>query len=275
MEVYIEYVIIDNLIIDYLIVFFTGFLLSKKYKPINKLLSILFGVGSAVILPLFSIRFFYLFLIKIITGILMVVFLKKYANFREFLTTCIALFTTTFLMGGLCMGICNLLGFKIDGGQVLINGYDFPISIFIVFASIYFYLFINLIKYLKHKNKLTNYYFDVKVKQNNKIYYLRGFLDTGNKLLDNSSPVVIITLKQFLKIFKDYPLEKIPLGVAPNNPHYLETISVGDKNRLLIIDIDEISIKNNEKIGVYNNVKLGICKANFSSDFDMLLHSSF
>jgi len=168
-----------------------------------------------------------------------------------------------------------MLGLKTNGGQVLINGYEFPMSIFVVFASMYIYLFVQLIKYLKHKNKITNFYFDVQIKQNEKTYYLRGFLDTGNKLLDNSEPVVIIPLKQFLKIFKDYPLEKIPLGKAPNNPHYINTLSVGDKNKILVLDIDEISIKNNEKSGVYKNVKLGISKANFSSDFDMLLHSTF
>jgi len=275
MEVYIEYVILDNLIIDYLIVFFTQFLLSTRFKKINTLLSVVFGVVCAVVLPLFSIKTMYLFLIKILIGFLMVLMLKKYANFREFLTTCIVLFTITFLFGGLCMGVCNMLGLKTNGGQVLINGYEFPMSIFVVFASMYIYLFVQLIKYLKHKNKITNFYFDVQIKQNEKTYYLRGFLDTGNKLLDNSEPVVIIPLKQFLKIFKDYPLEKIPLGKAPNNPHYINTLSVGDKNKILVLDIDEISIKNNEKSGVYKNVKLGISKANFSSDFDMLLHSTF
>jgi len=70
-------------------------------------------------------------------------------------------------------------------------------------------------------------------------------------------------------------MEKVPLGVAPNNPHYISMCSVGDKNRLLVMDIDEVHIKNNEKNQTYTNVKLGISKTNFSSDFDLLLHSSF
>ena len=275
MEVYIEYVILDNLIIDYLIVFFTQYLLSAKYKKINMFLAVSFGVVCAVVLPLFSIRNIYLISIKVLIGIVMTIILKKYANIREFLTTCIVLFTMTFVFGGLCLGVCNLLGLSISGGQVIINGYEFPMSIFVVFGSIYIYLFIQLIKYLKHKNKILNYYYDVEIKQNNNRYYLRGYLDSGNKLFDNNNPVVVISFKQFMKIFKDYPIEKIPLGSAPNNPHYIRTLSVGDKSKLLILDIDEITIKNNEKSGVYRNVKLGISKVNFSSDFDMLLHSSF
>lgn len=275
MEVYIEYVIFDNLIIDYLIVYFTGLIASIKFKRLNMLLSVLCGVVSAVILPLFSIKTAYLIVVKILTGFLMVAFLKKYANFRQFLVVCIVLYSVTFLFGGVCVGVNAMLGISIDGGQVLINGFDFPISIFVLFASGYFYMLIKLIKYMKIKSKLTNFYFDVTIMQNRKSYYLRGFLDTGNKLFDNSSPVVIISIKTFTKIFRDYPLELIPLGNAPNNPHYLTTASVGDVNKILVLEIDKIYIKNNEKHKEYTNVKLGISRVNFSTDFDLLLHSSF
>lgn len=275
MEVYIEYVIFDNLIIDYLIVYFTGLISSLKFKKINMLLAVLCGVVCAVILPLFSIKTPYLLIMKILTGFLMVIFLKKYANFRQFLMVCIVLYSVTFLFGGVCVGVNAMLGISIDGGQVLINGFDFPISIFVLFASGYFYLLIKLIKYIKIKSKLTNFYFDVTIIQNKKSYYLRGFLDTGNKLFDNNSPIVIIPIKAFTKVFRDYPLELIPLGNAPNNPHYLTTASVGDVNKILVLEIDKIYIKNNEKHKEYTNVKLGISRVNFSTDFDVLLHSSF
>ena len=275
MEVYIEYVILDNLIIDYLIIFFTRMFLSYKLSKVNVLISVGFGVVSAVVLPLFSIKIIYLFFIKIMTGLLIVLFLKKYANFRQYLTTCIVFFTLTFLFGGLCIGINEMFGIKTTGGQVLINGFAFPVSIFVLFASIYLYLFIHLVRYTKYRNKLSNFYFDVQITLNNKTYFLRGYLDSGNKLLDDNSPVVMIPFKTFARIFKEYPLEKIPLGRAPNNPHYLSTFSVGDVNKLLVLEIDKLSIKNNEKNKEYTNVKLGLSKVNFSSDFDLLLHSSF
>ncbi len=275
MEVYIEYVIFDNLIIDYLIVYFTGLIASIKFKRLNVLLSVLCGVVGAVLLPLISIKTIYLIIMKILTSVVMVIFLKKYANFRQFLLVCIVLYSVTFLFGGVCVGVNAMFCVQIDGGQVLINGFDFPISIFVLFASGYFYLFIKLIKYMRAKSKLTNFYFDVTIIQNEKNYYLRGFLDTGNKLFDNNSPVVIIPMKTFTKVFRDYPLELIPLGNAPNNPHYLTTASVGDINKILVLEIDKIYIKNNEKHKEYTDVKLGISKVNFSTDFDLLLHSSF
>ena len=275
MEVYIEYVILDNLIIDYLIVIFTSMFLSCKFKKNNILIAVAFGVVSAVVFPLYSFTTFYLSCVKIITGLIMVLLLKKYANFREFLTTCIVLFTLTFVFGGLCLGINSMFGIETTGGQVLINGFAFPVSIFVLLASGYFYLFIQLIKYSKQKHKLSNFYFDVEIILNNKKYFLRGYLDSGNKLLDDGTPVVVVPLKTFSKIFKEYPLEKIPLGLAPNNPHYINTFSVNEVGKMLVLEIDKIEIKNNERNKEYTNVKLGLSKANFSSDFDILLHSTF
>lgn len=275
MEVYIEYVILDNLIIDYLIVVFTSMFLSCRFQKRNIFLSVLFGVVCAVVFPLYSITTFYLTCVKIMTGLLMVLFLKKYANFREYLTTCIVLFTLTFVFGGLCLGVNSMFGIETTGGQVLINGYSFPVSVFVLFASGYFYLFVKLIKYVKHKNSLSNFYFDVKIDLNDKEYFLRGYLDSGNKLLDDGSPVVVVPLKIFSKIFKEYPLEKIPLGSAPNNPHYINTLSVNNRDKMLVLEIDKILISNSERNKEYTNVKLGLSKANFSSDFDILLHSTF
>ena len=275
MKIYIEYLLIDNTIIDLLIIWFTSAIVGIKFDKSNICVSTAIGVAGVVVLPLISIRPLYLIIFKIGVGLFMVIFLKKYANFRQFLIVCIALFTSTFLFGGVCYGIVSMLGLNASGSQILINGYDFPISIFVLIAGLYFYLILKLINYLKIRSKLTNFYFDVTIKQNNNNYHLRGYLDSGNKLTDGESPVVIMPFKQFVKIFKDYPVEKVPLGSAPNNPHYISTCSVGDKNKLLVIDVEEVHIKNSEKNKTYTNVKLGISKVNFSSDFDLLLHSSF
>ena len=275
MVIYIEYVIIDNLIIDYLIINFTGRILSVKFKTKNIVFALFAGIMGAMLLPLISLSNIWLILAKLTIGVIMVVLIKKHHNFRDFLITCIALFTITFLFGGMCCGLNSILGFSINGNQILLNSFEFPISIFLLFASLYLYLAGNLIIYVKNKSKLSNFYFDVVITQNNREYELRGYLDSGNKLFDDSAPVVVIPIKVFSKVFVDYPLEKIPLGNAPNNPHYIRSYSVGGVNNLLVLEIDKILIKNNERNIEYTNVKLGISKANFSSDFDLLLHSSF
>jgi len=125
MEVYIEYLIVDNFLIDYMIIFFTQKVTSINFNRVNKIIATCFGVVGTVFLPLISINVSYLLLIKILIVVSMVLILKKYANFRQFLVVCIVFFTVTFLFGGVCVGVSQLLGLTTKGGQVLINGYNF------------------------------------------------------------------------------------------------------------------------------------------------------
>lgn len=269
MEIYIEYVVFDNFIINLLILLFCSKITKTKYKKWGVVISDVFGTVCAVLLPLVSIKTNLLILLKLAVAIVMVGLLKKYANFKQYFFTLIVFFTVTFLMGGLCYGINELFGFKLSGGQLVVNNYSFPVSLFCVLASGYLYLFWWLVKYFNHRIKLNNYYFDVTVKLNGKVHFLRGFLDTGNKLKMGDSDVVLVPLKIFLKEFKEYPLEKICL-----NPTYLGVKSVDGLNDIIVIDLDEISIKNCERKRTMQNVKIGLSKATFGSDFEVLLNGN-
>jgi len=266
MEIYIEYLLIDNLIINMLIIVFSGFLTGGKYKKVNIFLSDLFGTTCAVFMPLISLNAGMLVLIKVGVGVVMVGLLKKYANFKEFFLTIIVFYTITFLFGGVCFGVNEMFGIGLKNGQLVINSYMFPVSLFCLFASGYFYLLFWLIKYFRRKNKLQNLYFDVTIKLNDKLHFLRGFLDTGNKLECNGDNVVLVPMKVFLKEFREYPIEKIVV-----NPSYLQVKTVGKLDEIVVVDVDEINIKNNEKNITMQNIKIGLSKQGFSSDFECLL----
>lgn len=268
MEIYVEYVILDNFIINLLIILFCKFLTGGKYKKWGIVLSDAFGTICAVLMPLVTLKTLYMVFVKIAVGVIMVGLLKKYANFREYFLTLIVMFTVTFLMGGLCYSVNEMFGFKLSSGQLLINNYHVPVSIFCLLSSGYLYLLMWLIKYLKHRGKLNSYYFDVSVKINEKIHFFRGFLDTGNKLVCDGKGVVVIPLKVFLKEFKDFSINEICI-----NPNYLDVKSVGGCEKIIVLNADEIHIKNCDKNITMQNAKIGLSKAGFGSDFECLLSS--
>ena len=140
MEVYVEYVMLDNLIINCIIIVLVEELLGDKYNRFNLWLSVIFGTVMAIVFPLLKIRNLYLIFLKILVGIIMVLILKKYATFRRFLTTCIVLFIMTFLMGGVCYGINQILGLKTSVRQLIIGGFEFPISIFVLVSAMVFWI---------------------------------------------------------------------------------------------------------------------------------------
>ena len=64
MEVYIEYVIIDNFIIDMLILLFTSLVLGSKVGKLRLVLSTLIGVVGAIFMPFIYLPNIILFFIK-------------------------------------------------------------------------------------------------------------------------------------------------------------------------------------------------------------------
>ena len=268
MKIYIEYVILDNLIINLVIILLTGLVLSKKYDFMRILTADLFGTACAIALPYLKVSIFVLIPFKLFVGLLMTSLFKKYANYKEYLVTFIVFLSMTFLMGGVCYAVNQMFGLKVVGGQLIITNYSLPVSMFCAVAGVYFYLLFWLIKYLKHRNSLNNYYFDVEIKIDKKVHFLRGYLDTGNKLTDGGKSVVLVPMKTFLKEFKDYPLEKLCC-----NPKYMLVKAVSGFDKMQVVDAEEILIKNSEKVITMQNIKIGLSKANFSSDFDCLLNA--
>ncbi len=281
MEVYIEYVIFDNLIMDYLILFFTKLILNSKIKTKNMLISTLLGVVCAVFMPLVSINFYIMILLKLLLGMAMVIILKKYNNIREFLTHLLLFFTFTFVFGGLCFAVSNMLNVPVSGGGLLINGYEIPMGIFMLLLAVYVYFMVKLVQYIRHKNKYINYYFDVEIKIDGKSHFLRGYLDSGNKLYDNQTqlPVVVISFKSFCGMFKNMQLQNYLLektdAMGLKGAHYLNVNNVMCGGKMLVFEVDAINISNNSLNRKNEKVLLGVSERGFGSEYECLLHSEF
>lgn len=279
MEVYIEYVIIDNFIINYLILFFTAFTIGTKIKKINMFISTMFGVICSVIYPLFTLNALMVLPLKIAIGILMILMLKKYSNFKQFLIHILLFFTFTFVFGGLCFAVLNILNLKTSTSGILINGYEIPLGVIVLLLAIYIYYLIKLIQYVRHKNNNINFYFDVILKIDNKNHLLRGYLDSGNKLYDNQSnlPVVVISFKTFCKLFSKISLENYflnkPEDLGLKNAHYINVDNVVGAGKMLVFSVDEIIVENNQSKKTNKNFLLGVSEKSFSSEFECLLHS--
>ncbi len=281
MEVYIEYVIFDNLIMDYLILFFTKFTLSSKVKKINLICSTMLGVVGAVLMPLITISIYLMLLLKLLLGLAMVLLLKKYKNFREFLTHLLLFFTYTFVFGGLCYAVLNMFNLPVSNSGLIINGFEVPMGLFMLLIAGYVYLLIKLVGYLRHKNEYINYYFDVEIKTCGNSYFVRGYLDSGNKLYDEQThlPVVVISFKTFCKLFKKVPLQNYLLKRTENlglkNAHYISVNNVVGTNDMLVFEVDEIKISNHSFNKNNNKILLGVSQKDFGSEFECLLHSEF
>ena len=81
-ELYIEYVLIDNFVVDYILLKFIEKTLGVKIYRIRFALFLILGVISALFLPYLYFDSGLMFLYRIFVSIILTLCIKKYKNFN-------------------------------------------------------------------------------------------------------------------------------------------------------------------------------------------------
>jgi stage II sporulation protein GA (sporulation sigma-E factor processing peptidase) len=282
MEVYIEYVVLDNLIINYVLLKLTSFTLKLNSKTICCFFSSLIGTIFAVLMPFLKLEIFnvyenvVLFLIKMLLGFVMVLLIKKPNNLLNLLTAFFLFLTYTFVMGGMCFGLMYLLNLETTFSGVLLYGFEIPVSIFILLGLMYLKILFGLIKIVKRKINYSNFYYDVKFVSNHKTIYVSGFLDSGNQVKVDDSSVLIINYKTLIKLFPNLNLQNLLTGrlneVGLPSATMVNITTANGKSKMLTFVLDEVQIIDNKnKVLTLRKQKIGLAKTNFLGEFDCLL----
>lgn len=280
MEIYIEYLLIDNLIINALIIFLTSKLLQLKLKFKRILLVSIVATCFAFVFPYIMILLnsWLIVAIKLIIGFFITLIMKK-QKFGRLIITYIVFLTITMLFGGVCFGLIMMLGLKTTLNGILMFGFEFPMGLIVLVLAFYCYVLCKLINYLKNKNINNGLNYDVIVQINNKSYSLVGYFDTGNMVYDNNmkKPVLIVSFEFYKKIIENFNIKNTMKQIFIDefrNPHFINVETVSSKDKIFAFEIDSLKIYANKKIYKNENVIVGVSKTKFT-DFDCILHKDF
>lgn len=282
MEVYIEYVILDNLIINYVLLKLTSFTLKLNSKNLCCFLSSGLGTICAVLIPFFNLNLFgvyanlVLFLLKMLLGVVMVLIIKKPNNIINLLTTFLLFLTYTFVMGGMCFGLMYLLNLETTFSGVLLYGFEIPVSLFLLLGLMYLKILFSLIRIVKNKVNYSNFYYDVKFISNHKTVYVSGFLDSGNQVKVDDKAVLIINYKTLLKLYPNLSLQNLLVGklneTGLTSATMVNITTANGKSKMLTFVLDEVQIIDNKNtVTTLKKQKIGLAKTNFLGKFDCLL----
>lgn len=231
MEVYIEYVIIDNLVMDYILLKQTAILLRKKINKLTIFFAALIGTFGAVVLPLLDIKQAYLFLLKIFLGALISFVAVKHLNFKDYLKYFNVFLLMTFVFGGAVIGAFYLLGINIEdyGGK----------DIFILPVGISFlcgYALACITKLIVKKTFDTvitdKYRYKCIIKCGKVALKVDGYFDSGNLLYDKKTGLPVALCKTCV-------IEKLKRRGAVFSKTYemdFSTVSSGGKLKLYEVD---------------------------------------
>ena len=263
---YIEYIIIENFIVNFFIISCAQKIMKEKSKL--TFVGIILSTIISVICPLFNLTSWTKLVIIICTSVLLTCLSFKFSTFKSFALSYLLLLGITFMFGGSVEMLKQLLG-------------QTTILIVLFSTFVVYILSILVIKLLGRKKILDSFSFDVTIIIGEKQINEKGYLDSGNLLYDpiTSKPICLITQKVFQKIYDENLvtifLKKLDTTKLKNG-HYIDINTALKGGKMLVFDIDKLLVKSNHEEKSFNNISLGLSFSGFEKAMHaaVLLHSS-
>ena len=274
MVYYVEYVFVENFIIDFILLFITGKLIKRVI--IFKRLIIASLVGSLYVILTFYIgrEFMTFFIVKFSISVLMIIIAFDSKGILTNIRVIICFYITSLIMVGIISALYYLTYDKLTVNAIIM-------SIFTGYAALHFFF-----KEIKDRINRHNYKRTVNVSIGNSSKTFRGYIDTGNELTDpmTGKHVMVVNIdciKDILgddlcnKIMEFYDNKCYESLFDENNSIILRiikynTISNSGENMVCIVP-DEIEIINNNN-SIFIDAIIGIHPKRISmDDYDALL----
>lgn len=256
MTVYIEFVIIDNFVIDYLLLKATFVTTGTPTSRWRLFLCSFLGSIVALLFPLLKTHVTITAMLKLCSGLLIVLLSANYKSFKGFLFNSAVFFCYTFISGGAIIGVFNLLA--ID--------YSTEICIALIIIPTYFLLrsIVGVVKFVYRRKDIVSLTYSIKIGVFNKEFSAIGFMDTGNGLYDADSPVVVCNKKFFLSLLGEQVLKTKIKKIAVR--------TVVGQTCYPAIKLDYLKIYIRDEPNIFNNVTLCVAKSSVGEGYDLILH---
>ena len=283
MTIYLEYAIIDNIVINSLLLIFVFRTIKQKVPRMRVGMSVVFGTVAAIVMPMLSYVGVLAFAVKMFVGSVMV-YIVQSKSFARFIIFYLLFIGYTFAFGGAVYGLLFMFNSTTGGLLYFTYSTSVPIGVLVVAGVVGAKLISMLVKFLNLRQSVSNYLRDVVIYYQNEKFKVTSYLDTGNRLVDPSSqaPVVIISLSLFLKMFPEVSVERIFLNklssLGIEDGHYIKFSTVDKGGQMFVFAPQKIEVvESKQRIKAHENVRLGVSMKGFRDavKYDALLNASF
>lgn len=181
---YVEYVFLENFIIDFILLFITGKLIKRVIIFKRLLMASLAGSFYVIITFYLGRAFMTSFIVKFSISILMIMIAFDSKGILTNIRVIICFYITSLIMVGIISALYYLTYDKLTVNAIIM-------SIFMGYAALHFFFKEIKDRILKHNYKRT-----VNIKIGNKTKTIRGYIDTGNQLTDpvTGKPVMVVNI---------------------------------------------------------------------------------
>lgn len=194
MTIYIDVVLIENLIMNYIILLATGLILKIKIKHIRLIIGSLLGAIYTIIGYIGILEIYSSFILKIILSI-MIVYIAYYPQtLKKMWKELLFFYLTSFVFGGVAFSLIYIVK---PQEIIMKNGLflgTYPLKTVILGAIVAFVIIITAFKIIKSKISKKDLICEITVEIEGKKIITKALIDTGNMLkepITNTHVVVI------------------------------------------------------------------------------------
>lgn len=270
MTVYIDIIFLENLFMNFIILFATGIILKAESKIIRICISSILGGIYAILLYISKMQIYSNFFLKIILSLTMVEIAFNPKTVKSFFKYLIIFYLTSFTFGGVVFALIYFISpedilFK-DGKLIGV----YPIKMILIGGILGFIIIITAFKNIKKKFTKADMICNIKLQINGKSTYVVSIIDTGNFLKDpiSKAPVIVVNRDSLKEILPCKILDNIKEIINGENieiDEYMEKIriipfsSLGKENGLLLgIKADNVVINYQESVIALDSAIIGI-----------------
>ena len=275
MTIYIDVVLIENLLMNYIILFATGVILKIKITHIRLILASLVGAIYTIIAYVSGLKIYSNIFLKFILSLIIIYIAFNPKNVKKLFKFTLIFYLTSFVFGGAAFALIYIVKPQdiLKNNGLILNSDS--LKVIFISAIIAFVIITIGFKVVKNKISAKDMYCNISIKLNHKEIETKAMIDTGNLLKEpiTNTPVIVVehTLlyecipKEILNHLENIlggDFSKIPENIKEEYMPKLKVIpfsSLGKQNGMLLgIKAEEVIIKNEEENKSTENVIIGI-----------------
>lgn len=198
MTIYLDYIFIENIVIDYILLIETSHIARKNISNKKTILAAIISSCYVVFMMYLKIQELNYVFCKILLVIVMIYIAFKPKEIIEYLKIIVLFFLISVINIGSLMLITNLFNMQE-------SNYILKLIIYIASFSLSKFFENHMWEIYKREIKNDDLIYDVKLELNRKIYKYKAFLDTGNSVYSYSNNLPVI----FAEILDDEILKEL------------------------------------------------------------------
>lgn len=211
MTIYLDVILMENICMNYIILFATGLIVKVNIKQVRVILSSLLGGIYAILLFAPVLQVYSNIIFKILISIVMVYISFNAKNFKVLIKQVILFYLVSFAFGGCAF---FLLYFIRPQDILMRNGYltgTYPIKIALLGGIVGFVVVNIAFKIVKGRISKKDMFCDIEIYFREKKASIKAMIDTGNLLKEPISgmPVIVVEKQELEDIIPRKIIENL------------------------------------------------------------------